>query len=156
MIFTAIEDKTKLGYAKVYPSHSSRNAKDFLNRLLYLADCQIHVMHSDNGSEFAGEFEQACRLLGIAQVYNRVRQPKDNPALERFNRTLQEEWLELSEIGLDDIPEANQDLTEWLIEYNFRRPHQSLDYQTPIAYAHQHYFEKVLPMYPARTSFCGW
>ena len=29
--------------------------------------------------------------------------PTDNPSLERFNRTIQEEWLELSETGLDDI-----------------------------------------------------
>ena len=107
-------------------------------------------MHSDNGSEFAGEFEKACAQMNIKQIYSRVKQPKDNPALERFNRTLQEEWLELSEIGLDKIPEANLDLTQWLIEYNFNRPHQSLDYLTPIEYAHLHYF-KVLPMYPART-----
>lgn len=150
VIFTGIEDKTKLAYAKVYPSHTSKNAKDFLTRLMYLSDATITVMHSDNGSEFAGEFEKACTNLVIQQIYSRVKQPKDNPALERFNRTLQEEWLELSEMGLDDIYEANLDLTEWLVEYNFNRPHQSLDYLTPIEYAHQHYFN-VLPMYPART-----
>ena len=150
VIFTGIEDKTKLAYAKSYPSHTSKNAKDFLKRLLYLSDASITVMHSDNGTEFAGEFEKACKTINIKQIYSRVKQPKDNPALERFNRTLQEEWLELSEVGLDDIHEANLDLTEWLIEYNFNRPHQSLDYLTPIEYAHQHYF-KVLPMYPART-----
>lgn len=150
VIFTAIEDKLKLSYGRIYPTHSSRNAKDFLERLLYLSDASITVMHSDNGSEFAGEFEKNCILMGITQIYSRVKQPKDNPALERFNRTLQEEWLAFSEIGLDEIHEANHDLTEWLIEYNFNRPHQSLDYLTPIEYAHQHYF-KVLPMYPART-----
>jgi transposase InsO family protein len=53
-------------------------------------------------------------------------------------------------VGLDEIKEANQDLTEWLIEYNFNRPHQSLDYLTPIEYANKHYF-KVLPMTPAST-----
>lgn len=79
-----------------------------------------------------------------------MRTPQDNPALERFNWTVQDEWLALSEIGLDEIQEANQDLTEWLIEYNAHRPHQSLDYQTPIEYACKHYF-KVLPMTPAST-----
>jgi len=52
--------------------------------------------------------------FGIQQVYNRVRTPTDNPALERFNWTVQDEWLSMSEVGLDDIKEANQDLTEWL------------------------------------------
>jgi len=151
-IFTAIEDKTKLGYAKVYPTHSSNNAADFLKRLMVLADCQIVVIHSDNGSEFAGEFKKACRQLSIEQVYSRVKQPKDNPDLERFNRTLQEEWLAFSEVGLDEIKEANTDLTEWLVEYNFNRPHQALDYLTPIEYADKQYFSKVLPMYPASTT----
>lgn len=55
--------------------------------------------------------------------------PKDNPALERFNWTVQDEWLALFEVGLDDVQEANQDLTECLVEYNSVRPHQALDYQ---------------------------
>lgn len=150
VIFTALEDKTKLGFARVYTSSSSRQAKNFLQRLVCLSNSDIKIIHSDNGSEFAGEFEKACQQLNIQQVYNRVRIPQDNPALERFNWTVQDEWLSLSEVGLDNIQEANQDLTEWLIEYNNVRPHQSLDYQTPLEYAQQHYF-KVLPMWSART-----
>jgi len=150
VIFTGLEDKTKLGFARAYKSGSSRQAKDFLQRLIYLADGEIKIIHSDNGSEFAGEFEKACQQLGIKQVYSRVRTPTDNPALERFNWTVQDEWLAMSEVGLDDIKEGNQDLTEWLIEYNNVRPHEALDYLTPLEYAHQYYF-KVLPMYPART-----
>lgn len=123
---------------------------DFLQRLVYLTNGKLKVIHSDNGSEFAGEFEKACFALGISQVYSMVRTPKDNPALERFNWTLQDEWLSLSEVGLDEIPEANLDLTNWLIEYNFERPHQTLDYQTPIEYA-QIYKPEVLPMSPAST-----
>lgn len=149
IIFTALENKTKLGYARVYQTNSSRRAKDFLQKLVYLSSGDIQTVHSDNGSEFAGEFEKACKELGIDQVYSRPRTPKDNPALERFNWTVQDEWLSLSEVGLDDIEEANKDLTEWLVEYNFRRPHQTLDYQTPIAYAFE---RKVLPMTPASTN----
>lgn len=148
VIFTALEDKTKIGYARVYGTSTSRKAVDFLNRLVYLSHGDITIIHSDNGSEFAGEFERACQELRIQQVYSRARTPKDNPALERFNWTVQDEWLSLSEVGLDEIPEANLDLTEWLIEYNNHRPHEALDYQTPLAYA---YKDKVLPMTPAST-----
>jgi transposase InsO family protein len=150
IIFTALEDVTKLGYARVSTAGSSRQAKEFLKRLVYLSQSSIRLIHSDNGSEFAGEFEKACIELDICQVYSRVKTPKDNPALERFNWTVQDEWLELSEVGLDEIPEANKDLTNWLIEYNFHRPHQALDYQTPIEYACRYYSE-VLPMTPAST-----
>ncbi|MDO8514955.1 MAG: integrase core domain-containing protein, partial [bacterium] len=148
VIFTAIEDKTKLGFAHVYTGSTSKKATNFLTKLLYLSSGEIQIIHSDNGSEFAGEFEQSCKSLKIKQVYSRPRQPKDNPALERFNRTLQEEWLELSEVGLDEIEEANLDLTTWLIEYNSHRPHQALDYMTPLAYAFK---QQVLPMSPAST-----
>jgi transposase InsO family protein len=150
VIFTALEDKTKLGYARAYLNSTSRKAKDFLNRLVYLSSGDISIIHSDNGSEFAGEFASVCRDLGIEQVFSRARQPKDNPALERFNRTVQDEWLSLSEIGLDEIDEANHDLTEWLIEYNSYRPHESLDYLTPLAYAYE---KKVLPKTPASTVY---
>jgi len=63
--------------------------------------------------------------------------PKDNPCLEKFNHTVQREWLSFSVIGLDDINEANIDLTEWLVKYNSIRPHQALDYKTPLDYAYE-------------------
>jgi len=150
VIFTAIEELTKVGYARVYNTNSSANAAEFLSRLSYLAEDKITIMHQDNGAEFKASFEQACKALGISMVYSRVRTPKDNAALERFNRTIQEEWLELSQIGLDDILSANKDLTNWLMEYNTVRPHQSLDYATPFEYAQENFF-KVLPMWSART-----
>lgn len=151
VIFTAIEDLTKIGYARVYGSNASVHAADFLKRLRYLVDGQIDLSHQDNGSEFKGAFEDACQSLNIGQVYSRVRTPTDNAALERFNWTVQDEWLSMSEVGIDDILKANTDLTEWLIEYNTHRPHAALDYQTPFAYAEQRFF-KVLPMWSARTS----
>ncbi|MFH0950851.1 MAG: integrase core domain-containing protein [bacterium] len=40
----------------------------------------------------------------------------------------------------------NRKLTEWLIEYNFGRPHEALRYKTPME------FSKVLPMYSSCTS----
>jgi len=151
IIFTGLEHTARLGYARVYLNQSSRSAADFLHRLDYLSDGDIQVIHSDNGSEFGGEFTRACQGLNITQVYSRVRQPKDNAVLERFNWTVQDEWLAMSETGLDDIEAANQALTDWLIEYNAYRPHQALDYLTPLEYAQRHYF-KVLPMWSARTS----
>lgn len=149
VIFTAIEETTKIGYAQVYTTNSSANAKDFLERLLYLSNNQVKHIHHDNGGEFLKDFEKACQKLFIGQIFSRVRTPKDNAALERFNWTIQDEWLDLSEAGLDDIEWANKDLTNWLIEYNRDRPHQSLDYRTPIEYATETF--KVSPMWASST-----
>ena len=149
VIFTAIEECTKIAYARVYTTNSSKNARDFLQRLLYLANNQVKYIHHDNGSEFYGDFEEACKELGIQQIFSRARTPKDNPALERFNRTVQDEWLSMSYYGLDDIPLANRELTDWLVEYNNERPHQSLDYLTPIEYATKTF--EVSPMWSSST-----
>ena len=152
IIFTALEDKTKIAYARVYKTNTSGFAEDFLRRLTYLVEGKVDIMHQDNGSEFEGEFEKACRILGILQIYSRVRTPKDNPALEKFNDTIQREWLALSEVGLDDILLANEDLAIWLAKYNSYRPHESLDYLTPLEYAQQNFFQ-VSPMWSARTLY---
>src|SRR3990167_1554035 len=151
IIFTALEDKTKIAYARVYTTNTSKYSEDFLKRLLYLSEGRIDITHQDNGSEFKGAFEKACTTLGILQIYSRVRTPTDNAALENFNGTLQREWLAFSKVGLDDIDAANQDLTLLLIKFNSYRPHEALDYQTPLEYAHEQFF-KVLPMWPASTT----
>lgn len=150
VIFTAIEGHTRIAYAQVYKSNTSSFAEDFLNKLNMVSGEKIRIMHSDNGSEFKGAFQKACQTLGILQVYSRAYTPKDNAVLERFNRTIQEEWLEESVVGLDDIQEANKDLLTWLIHYNSIRPHQALDYKTPLEYAQDTFF-KVLPMWSAST-----
>jgi len=148
-IFTALEDLAKIAYARVYPSKVSANGEDFLYRLRYLTNNEIQTTHQDNGSEFEKRFAKACQSLNIQQVFSRPHTPKDNPALERFNWTIQDEWLSMSEVGLDDIQEANKDLTEWLVEYNFNRPHHSLDLKSPIMYAQENF--KVSPMWSAST-----
>lgn len=48
----------------------------------------------------------------------------------------------LSEVGFNDIIEANKDLTTWLIKYNSYRPHQSLDYKAPLEYSQENFFTK--------------
>ncbi len=150
IIFTALEDKTKIAYARVYSTNTSSYSEDFLKRLMYLVEGKVTIMHSDNGSEFAGDFEKACAQLSITQIYSRPRTPKDNPALERFNNTIQREWLDFSEVGLDTILDANNDLAPWLVKYNSYRPHESLDYLTPLDYAQQQFFN-VSPMWSAST-----
>lgn len=150
IIFTALEDISKIAFARIYKTNTSGFAEDFLKRLNYLADGRINIMHQDNGSEFQGAFERACQTLSILQIYSRPHTPKDNPSLEKFNDTIQREWLALSKVGLDDIDEGNLDLTKWLIKYNSYRPHQALDYKTPLEYTQETFF-RVLPMWSART-----
>ena len=154
-LLTAIDENSKLAYARLYATHSSRNASDFLLRLEYLTDHQLLNIHHDNGSEFAKEFTQSCIKLNLQQWYSRPHTPKDNPVLERFNRTIQEEFIEVTDVDLADIIYFNEVLLDWLIDYNEYRPHQTLDYLTPLQYLEKHCSNtsKVLPMSPSSTLF---
>lgn len=147
-ILTAIDDLTRIAYARMYPHHSSLDTTDFLKRLQYVFSTSIDAIHTDNGSEFAKHFKSACTRMNIERYFSRVRTPKDNAKLERFNRTLQEEFIEVKDTSTT-LEEFNSLLTKWLIDYNFHRPHQSLSYLTPMEYADT--IPKPLPMYPSRT-----
>jgi putative transposase len=155
-ILTAVDHATKIGYARMYKNKSSRSAADFLYRLRYLVDQSIENLQTDNGSEFAWEFERATARLGIQRYFSRVKTPKDNSEVERFNQTLEYEWLYDCNLLLDP-EELNPRLTEWLIEYNFNRPHQSLAYLSPIGYIEKELAKirsPVLPMWSASTTYC--
>jgi len=154
-ILTAVDHATKLGYARMYKNKSSRSAADFLYRLRYLVGQPIENLQTDNGSEFAWEFERATAKLGIQRYFSRVKTPKDNSEIERFNQTLEYEWLYNFNLSLDP-EELNPRLTEWLIEYNFNRPHQSLAYLTPMEYIEKELAKihsPVLPMWSASTGY---
>lgn len=147
-IFTAVDRHTKLAFARMYPTKSARNAADFLRRLHLLLDGKIENVGHDQGSEFRASFAATCQDLGITPYVSRIKTPKDNATNERFNRTLQEEFVQLDNLTAD-VPEFNRRLTEWLIEYNFRRPHQSLGYLSPINFIYR--YQRLLPMYPSST-----
>lgn len=150
-LLTAIDEVSKLAYSRLYTTHSSKQAKDFLLRLNYLTDQRIINLHHDNGSEFKKDFEKACLELKLPQWYSRPHTPKDNPVLERFNRTIQEEFTEHWDVDPMDLEDFNLKLLDWLVEYNSIRPHQTLDYLTPLEYIDTHTSGKVLPMWSSHT-----
>lgn len=147
-ILTGIDHYSKIAFARMYQSKHSRHAADFLKRLHYLFDGKIENVQTDNGSEFARHFREAAESLKVSHYFSRLKTPQDNAFDERFNRTLQEEFIALGNRN-PDCEAFNRKLTEWLVEYNFKRPHQTLGYETPLNF-HYHY-HKVLPMYPAST-----
>jgi len=153
-ILTAIDHHGKIAYARMYTSKSSRSAKDFLYRLYYLIDAPILNIQTDNGSEFFAEFEEALKQLLILHWFSRPRTPQDNSVVEKFNQTLQDEWLN-DGYFTPNIKEFNKELTVWLEEYNFERPHQTLDYLTPYEYLENtlQKQQKLLPMYSTSAQY---
>jgi len=152
-IITAVDYYSKVGYARMYSTKSSRSAKDFLYRLHHLIDEEIANIQTDEGSEFKGEFEKALADLEITRWFSRIKTPKDNCYVERFNQTLEYEWMYDSNFT-SNIEAFNYVLTDWLIEYNFKRPHESLEYEVPFEFylkSRDTYYPHLLPMYSAST-----
>jgi transposase InsO family protein len=149
-ILTGIDVYSKIAFARMYTGHGSYYAADFLKLIHYLMSGKIENIQTYNGSEFAKYFRMAVQSLRLDHYHSRPRTPKDNACDERFNHTLQDEFIALGHMS-NNCEFFNKNLTEWLIEYNFHRPHQSLGYETPINFHFKHH--KVLPMYPSSTNY---
>ena len=152
-VLTATDHHGKIAYARMYTTKSSASAKDFLYRLHYLIDAPIANVQTDNGSEFYDQFEEALLDLQIAHWFSRTRTPEDNAVAERFNQTIQVEYINDGNFTTN-IHKFNKELVNWLIEYNFVRPHVTLDYMTPIEYLEDtlRKQQKLLPMYSSRIN----
>ena len=135
-IFVAIDPLSKILFMRAYRRANSMNGRDFLLRLQYLHDKRIKYVQIDNGSEFEKYFEKEAKNQNIILVHNYPKSPKMNCFVEKVNDTIQDEYLNrfYEETNIQNI---NDILYECLLEYNFYRPHRSLNLLTPIEYCHQ-------------------
>ena len=148
-IYTAIDIERRFAFAGAYESHSSKSAADFLKKLRDVAPFEIKSLQTDNGSEFAKYFSDACKDLEIVQYHTYPRTPKMNAHIERFNRTISEDFIEERRTLLvTDIDRFNEELVDWLIWYNAERPHESLGMLSPLQY--------IVKSLPARECQMWW
>ncbi len=91
-------------------------------------------IRTDNGPEFRSKLFQKW-LLNNNIEWSRIQKgkPQQNAIIERFNKTYREDVLDANIFR--DIAEVEEINEVWIAEYNNERPHQALNYQTPIEYA---------------------
>lgn len=89
---------------------------------------------SDNGTEFTSHAIFAwARNHRIDWHYIMPGKPMQNGYVESFNGKMRDELLnETLFFSLDQVRKA---IAEWVEDYNNRRPHSALAYQTPAAFA---------------------
>lgn len=136
-ILNAIDYVSAKTVSTILPSNKSRQTAKVLEQIDEMFGFEVKNIQTDNGSEFMGSFADAMEKLGKTHFYNYVKRPMWNGKVERFNRTLQEEWLADPDIQVllsDDKNEANKELQKYLNWYNNERPHQSINYMTPNEY----------------------
>ena len=95
---------------------------------------------TDNGKVFTGRlgphpvevlFDRICRENGIVHRLTGVRSPTTTGKIERFHKTLRNEFLRGP--GFATKEEAQAGLDAWVADYNTSRPHQALGMLPPVA-----------------------
>lgn len=90
----------------------------------------VDAILTDNGREFCGKdthpYELYLELNDIEHRKTQVRRPQTNGFVERFNRTVLDEFFRIAfRTKLYESVEVLQvDLDAWLLHYNTERPHQ--------------------------------
>jgi transposase InsO family protein len=93
-------------------------------------DIAVATILTDNGREFCGTerhpYELYLQLNDIEHRTTRVRRPQTNGFVERFNRTVLDEFFHLAfrTTFYESVEQLQADLDAWLLYYNTERPHQ--------------------------------
>ena len=133
-ILTLIDEHTRQCLA-IHPAWSIR-AIDVIT-VMEAAIARYGVpehLRSDNGPEFiAFCIQDWLKAQEIKTLYIKPGSPWENGHIESFHDKLRDECLNRELFG--NLQEARVILESWRVEYNERRPHSSLGYQTPSEYA---------------------
>ncbi len=132
--YSAIDIKLKFVLTLHYKRLNSRNMKDFYGRFNTVYPGIIKDWQTDNGQENLGEFDYELKRQNIPHLFSYPHCPKINAYIERYNRTIQEEFIDNNLDIIHDEKIFNQELAEYLIFYNTERPHKSLGLKSPIDY----------------------
>ena len=133
-IISAIDSKLKFSFSTCYNHLSSRTGKDFFQKLQTVYPLDIKSVQTDNGLEFLGEFDEYLKSQKIPHYFTYPRCPRINGCIERYNRTLREEFLNHHLSLIEDPTQLNLKLADYLIFYNTERPHKALGLNSPIDY----------------------
>ena len=141
-VLTMTDVHSRFSLALGTVSHGSQAARGFLTLIRVVFPAPIAVALSDNGSEFQGMFAQSLKAEGIIHWHTYPKTPKMNAHAERFNRTVQEDFVDYHEdLLFEDMTAFNDQLADWLIWFNRDRPHYAHGQRSPLQYLIQHHPE---------------
>jgi transposase InsO family protein len=131
---TFIDANAAVGFAKLYLSKMPMTAVDLLHdRVLPFYEQRgvtLERVLTDNGREYCGRplqhpYELYCTVQQLEHRTTRIGSPESNGMVERFNRTLKEEFFSLAyrRKFYESLEALQADLDEFLAFYNERRAH---------------------------------
>lgn len=124
-VYTLLDVHSRWAFAYASGKMSCGKSLKFIKNAQREFPFRFNCLQSDHGSEFSQNFSERIK---INHRHSRVRQPNDNGHLERFNRTIQEEFLKKLPT---DVGTINKQLPEYLNYYNNERLHLGINLKTP-------------------------
>ena len=150
---------TRFSFAWATKSHASKAAEEFFNlcqKVFPYAYNFLWVL-TDNGSEFKKHFSERLRQLNLTHYHTYPRTPKMNAHVERFNRTIQDDWIDWHIAELTDPDVFNNHLMDYLIFYNTQRVHFAFRNKlSPMQFMLQWQAEQPIIINMPQESRIGW
>ena len=131
-VHAAVDGYSRVAYAEILPNEQGATAAGFWTRAqAWFAERGVNIERvlTDNGACYRSDvFHQ--ELAGITHTFTRPYRPQTNGKVERFNRTLLDDWAYVRVYRSER--QRTQALTRWLHLYNHHRSHTSLAGQAPM------------------------
>ena len=134
-VHTAIDAYSRVAYSELLPAEDRECCVGFLERAhawFAMHGIQIERVLTDNGMGYrSNDWRDLCTTLGIAHTRTRPYTPRTNGKVERFNRTLADEWAYVRTYRSNST--RDQALHRWLHSYNHHRSHTALGGHPPMS-----------------------
>ena len=131
-IHNAVDDHSRLAYCEILTDERKETASAFWARACaYFASCGITVKRvlTDNGSAYRSAAFAAALGAEIKHKRTRPYRPQTNGKVERFNRTLEQEWAYARPYRSE--AERVAAFPDFLHTYNHHRGHTALKGASP-------------------------
>ena len=134
-IRSVVDDHSRLAYSEVLADERAVTAVAFWQRACaWFAErgVTVRAVLTDNGSAYrSAAFARACLAAGVRRRRTRPYHPQTNGKVERFHRTLLEEWAYVRVYRSEAARTAA--LARWLHRYNHHRCHNAFGGHPPVS-----------------------
>ncbi len=132
----AVDDYSRMAYSEILPDEKKHTAAGFMRRacaFFSLHGVEVTRVMTDNGACYRSTAFNAA-LGTIKHVSTKAYRPQTNGTVERFNRTLMQEWAYIRPYTSEKA--RQQTYAEFIHDYNYHRAHTAIDGLTPAQRVH--------------------
>jgi transposase InsO family protein len=133
----AVDDNSRLAYSEILADEKKETACGFWHRANAFFESHgitVKRVITDNGSCYRSKAFSDALGDSIAHKFTRPYRPQTNGKVERFNRTLAQEWAYAHTYASDEARAATYQ--QWVHDYNHHRPHTGIGGKSPIERVH--------------------